>query len=155
MYDGTNWINIPTNIVEGTIAAATGTTTIPYDSTAPLITEGTEFGAAPVTLNDAGSDVHINFNFSIAGSTNNSDIVIAVFRGSVCIAAYPIGTSAANSDHAVSMAIDDAPGTVGPHTYSGRIGVSAGTWKVNTPVGGTLGGMVVAGSLFRLEEKSH
>ena len=156
-WDGADWVNVEPNIVQtihGTISAQTGTTEIPYDSTTPLISEGTQIGTADFTMTKAAHDVHIQFNILIEGSTNNADVVVAVFRDTICVASYPVGTNTSGSSLPVSFHFVDNPADTATHTYSGRIGISAGTWLVNSPSGGNLGGTVVGGSQFTLSERA-
>ena len=140
--------------LHGTIAAANGTTTIPFDSTAPLITEGTEIGTADITLTDAAHDIHISFNMSIEGSLKNRFLILSVFRDSTCIGAYPLAVTINNHPLTFAAMLIDTPGDTNLHTYSGRVGVTGGTWSVNQPNGGSLGGNTVTGSLFLIQEFS-
>jgi len=139
----------------GTIASQSGTSHIPYDNTVPLITEGTQMGAAPLTPTAATNYVTVEFTCVAGTSHRGADIVIAIFRDTTCIGVTTVTPSTGSQDGNanVSMKIVDTPNTTSQVTYSGRIGVTNGTWYLNDPIGtANFGGMVVAGSQFIITE---
>lgn len=133
--------------VHGIIPGSTGTTTIPYDNTVPLITEGTEFGS--VVFNKLYSDTHIHFQFSclMDAGTNGTTIVVSIFRNTVCVAASVVTIDTTGRAKNFSLTSEDnSPLPAGNYTYSGRIGSNAGqAWYLNqTSTGNNLGGTIVS-----------
>lgn len=129
--------------IHGTLGGMSGTTVIPFDNTAPLITEGTQFGSAVLTKVLDTSHTQFDFSLTIDASTNNTFVVVAVFRDTTCVASAVVSIDTAGRPKVISLTGHDAPGVAGNYTYSGRIGVaSAGpTWYVNsTSSGNNLGG---------------
>lgn len=130
--------------VHGTIVGMNGTTTIPYDNTVPLISEGTEFGT--FTYTKQYSDTHMHFNFSclLDAGTNNTTIVVAIFRDTTCIAASVVAIDTAGRPKNFSLTGEDSTLPIGSYIYSARIGSNAGqTWYVNqVSSGNDLGGMI-------------
>lgn len=105
------------------------TAVIPIDDTVPLVSEGTQIFTKDVTLLSATSKVRLTFN-SMVTNTTNSHSSVAIFRGSVCVAARFVHTDGSNTA-ALVLDVEDTPGTVGPHTYSVRVGPNTGTMYLN------------------------
>lgn len=127
--------------VHGVLTGTNGTTVIPFDNTAPLITEGTQFGSAAFTPVYATSHVHFDFSLNLDASANNTPIIVAIFRDSICIASSVVTIDATGRPKTLSLTGYDNPGP-GTFTYSGRVGVATtGTWYINsTSTGNDLGG---------------
>lgn len=117
------------------------TTIIPYDDTIPQNTEGTEILSATLTLKKSNSRVRITFTGwgNCGSSIGNDDSRIwsaALFRTGTADALNAAassfvfnGGSALNVEvlHSViKLEYEEAPGSVGPHTYTINVGVSAG-----------------------------
>jgi len=100
------------------------TTQIPSDNTTPTSSEGTEVLSQAVTLADAANKVLVEFSAFGATSTTNGAILWAIFRGTTCIQAGKVATFSANDELSVVGDFLDTPGSVGPHTYSVRVGPS-------------------------------
>lgn len=129
-----------------TILPLTGSTTIPFDSTAPLNTEGTEFGSAVLTPTAATSTVRIAFSATIDAGADATTVIVAIFRNTTCVCAVPITIDTAGRPKTVSISHMDSPATTSPVTYSGRIGSTTGnTWYLNsTSTGNNLGGTITS-----------
>lgn len=138
------------DILSGPILSQTGTTEIPYDDTTPLNTEGTEIGSGTITTEKITDHISIDFSMSLESSVTNTIIIISVFRDTVCIGAIPVHIASNNAPNPFSWRIEDDPYTAGAITYSGRIGISNGAWRVNDSDGGTLGGSVQDASGFSI-----
>lgn len=126
----------------GVLVGMNGTTVIPFDNTAPLVTEGTEFGSSVLTTTRADTHVHFDFSLTIDANTNGTDVVVAVFRDTTCIATGVVTIDTNGKPKVFSLTGYDAPG-LGTYTYSGRIGnsVAGRTWYINsTSSGNNLGG---------------
>lgn len=120
-------------IVNFVVAEASGSTTFPDDDTAPASGEGTEIASQAITLTAAAHSVLVSGEVFISCSTGGADASIAVFRGTTNILSVgPTRFSAAGTTGiGIPVHCVDAPGSVGPHTYSIRVGLansSAGTW---------------------------
>ena len=124
------------------VVASSGTTSIPWDSTTPLASEGTEIVSATITPGSVDSTIDITCAFSIGASTQNAQIIATLFRGSTCIDSQVAMSAKNNIEMGVfAFDFDDTPATTSATTYSIRIGVTSGTWYVNQGSGGeTLGG---------------
>jgi hypothetical protein len=120
------------------------TALIPYDNTTPLNSEGTQINSQAITLLDNTNKVLVSFQGSgswSAGDVGNGlgiAVIVAVFRGSTCIAARSLELGAAwcfSIEHLDSPAATSA-------TYTVRIGgddlvsQSARTVWPNTSTGG-------------------
>jgi hypothetical protein len=151
-------------IVSVEVPYATANSYIPYDTSTPLSTEGTQLATASITPSSASNKVRVRGSF-LAGSRNMIDssswgVVVAVFRGTTCIGSmtnsqfvdYSSGTSGPGP---IAFEFLDSPATTSATTYSIRIGCRGDTggniWKTcgdgSTTLGGTLNN-----SLFTLEE---
>lgn len=143
------WANIAPygQIISGSIAGANGVTTIPFDNTAPLSTEGTQIWTQSITPRATTSTIGINFDVTVDSDVNNATIILAVFRGTTCIATSAWQSGGAGSDRPATMCVQfvDSPATTSATTYSARIGTTSGTWYVNSTSGGNnLGGTLVS-----------
>ena len=138
--------------VTGEISPVSGTTLIPTGNTAPTNTQGTQIWSGSITPKQATSKVGVSFTITADASSNNRTLVIALFRGTTCIATTvnEIDTSA-HPKNMTLVFVDTTPGA-GANTYSARMGVdSAATWYCNsTNTGYTMGGTLA--SNFRIDE---
>lgn len=135
------------------IPAQSGTTSIPFDDTAPLITEGSEIISITMTPTSVNTSIEMGWNFSLSHSLNNGEVVIAFFRDSTCIGALPLELGSNNAPGGFVWELEDEPNTLLPVTYSTRIGRTgvSGTWRVSLQTD-TLGGMIIEASQFALKE---
>jgi hypothetical protein len=118
--------------MSGVIPAISGTTIIPQDNTAPLITEGTQVWTQSVTPSYVGSKVQISFTATVDSGTNNRMIIASVFRDTVNIGVTTCTITTSARPQCLAFNLFDIPGGAGPYTYSCRVGVSsAATWYVN------------------------
>jgi hypothetical protein len=129
----------------GDVGSSSGTTQIPWDNTAPQITEGTQLWSVTVTPKSADSKFEIRFFPTVDTSANNRYVTLALFRGNTCISSSPIQVPSANRAYAAVMNFIDEPITTSNITYSLRVGIGGGggTWYVNSSgsgnnMGGTL-----------------
>ena len=127
------------------VPAASGTTTIPADDTAPTISEGTQIGTQAITLASTSSKVIIQGSFQINMTASyDYEHVIALFRGSTCIG-VTVGkiNPSAGRFKCISFSILDAPATAGSVTYSIRAGAtSSNAWLINGSGGNDYGGLL-------------
>jgi len=115
------------------VGEASGSTTFPDDDTPPTSGEGTQIASQAITLLDAAHKVRVTGEVFISCSTGGADASIAVFRGSTNILSVGPTRFSAGGTTGIGIPINciDTPGSVGPHTYSIRVGLangSAGTW---------------------------
>lgn len=133
------------------ISQASGTTIIPYDSTTPVSSEGTELWSQSITPSTTTSSIVILFTGMCDTGTNNRGVTFAVFRGTTCIVAQTSWISTANRPQAFAIHVRDLPATTSATTYSVRVGISSGgTWFVGRGQNATLGG--VTGAAWSLLE---
>jgi hypothetical protein len=106
-----------------TIAETTTTSQIPNDDTAPTSSEGAEIGTQAITMADNSNKVLILASINITISAVDQGMVLALFRGTTCIAVRVRKTSSAgNRDGVISFSHLDSPTTSGSVTYSIRAG---------------------------------
>lgn len=137
-WDGTTWLsfgaqpgNGVTELISGQLAHLSGTTTIPYDDTPPLITEGTEFFTHDITMQTAAGRVVLWFSSIVSVTNANRIATISVWRDGNLIGVTAIQMPSTNAPVTTTFIVVDSPGVAGTYTYSGRIGVSAAaTWRI-------------------------
>lgn len=140
----------------GSVAASSGTTLIPSDTSIPLSTEGTQLWTRTVTPASVLSSFIIQQSFMYDCGTANRNITFALFRGTTCIYAVCGNLITAGRPLAISIVDQDAPATGAAVTYSLRVGVNtAATWYVNQNSGATItfGGTANRSSYTILEVK--
>lgn len=142
-YDGTKWVNFGTiggptgggagkRIWSANIAAQSGTSIIVPGASPPLITDGTQLWT--LTINPWSTDATyvIQTSIACAGTTNNTFITTALFRGSTYVGGTMQIVQSSNNSATLSFSVTDKPNTTGSVTYSVRIGIStSSTWYVN------------------------
>lgn len=146
-YTGTNW-QLPGRVlqmVSGTIAATSGTTTVPLDNTIPTSTEGNQIWTATFTPLSTASRIVINFTITHASSIVSATNIMSVFAGATNIGATMCRTSAtANTASNMALSVTYAPGSLTAITFSSRLGGSAAaTTYCNQISTATLGGAAV------------
>lgn len=127
----------------GPIPATSGTSTVPYDNTKPLSTEGSQILTATVTPTSVSSQFKFSFPLTVDCSTSNRVIIISVFRDSVNVGSAIWFATGGGRPNTMTLSAADSPGTSSPVTYSLRVGIGAGsgTWYVNSTSSGiNLGG---------------
>ena len=139
------------------IPALTGTTLIPFDNTTPLVTEGTQLTSITLGPSSATSQLYINGAFSVDCNTAVRTMIVACFRGSVCIGAQAINFLTIAKPQMFPFAFYDVNygstlnGTTG--VYSIRFGVAtAATWYVNRMATVMLNGMMSTNNPVYFEE---
>lgn len=138
--------------VHGQITGLSGTSVIPFDSTAPLITEGTQFGTATFTKAYTDSHIHFDFSLTLDANQNNTFIVVAVFRDNTCIASGVVSIDTSGGPKTYALTGFDDPGGPGTYVYSGRVGVAVAgpTWYINSLSSGqTLGDTLVTSFILK------
>lgn len=137
-WDGTAWLsfgaqpgNGVTELISGQLAHLSGTTTIPYDDTPPLITEGTQFFTQSVTTQTDSGRIVIWFSTITTVSNANRTITISLFRDNTLIGVTAVTAPSTNGPVTTTFIVVDTPGVAGTYTYTGRIGASAAaTWYI-------------------------
>lgn len=134
--------NIVGGVVKQIVAAtpytanADLTTTIPFDDTTPQNTEGTQILTLTLAaLSNSANSVRLQFQGQVAGDATASQVMFAIFRtgtASAIAAGYiNLTGSSGTANGGVKLDYVDAPGSVGPHTYTVRIGPQGGTIRMN------------------------
>jgi hypothetical protein len=103
-------------------ANATLSTELPIDDTVPLDTEGVLVLTQSITLASASPKVLVKA--ALWGQASASTFWgAALFRGSICIDAKAVVIDGTNTlGNQIMMSVLDAPGAIGPHAYSVRVG---------------------------------
>jgi hypothetical protein len=114
------------------VAAATGTSTIPFANTTPLVTAGTQVWSQAITPHATTSRINVRGAFLYDCGTTGRTLVVCLFRGSVCIGVTEALLSTATRAIPISFNFTDSPAAITAQTYSIRVGLNAnGTWYVN------------------------
>lgn len=104
---------------------------IPLDDTAPTSSEGTEVLTQAITLANAANKVMAQVNVWGAVDTINTALIVALFNGTTCIQVASHTFATTNFPACISFNVLETPGSVGPHTYSVRVGPSTGIGRLN------------------------
>lgn len=154
--------------VTGKIPARAGSTKIPRDNTAPLITEGTEIWSQAFTITDVTNEIVVTTSFTL-DTYNSETVILAIFRDSVCIGSTLVELQLMGGDDdddddgvvegtiitPVSLTIKDSGLGASPVTYSARVGRATyyGCWYVNrTKFSSSLLGGTLADSAYAILE---
>ena len=119
------------------------TATFAFGGAVPLVSEGLEVLSVPITLSGATNTVLAKVSANV-GSSGANNVALALFRGSTCIQSGYVTPSNADFAHMLSFEILDTPGA-GTHTYSVRLGGSAGSSYINRNYSGA-GARLLGGS---------
>ncbi len=127
------------------------TDNIPADDSIPLITGGAEVLSLAITPNDNTNKVLVLVN--LFGQTVTNVIwTTALFRGTTCINAVGNGGNTGTAGvQDVSICHLDSPASASAQTYSVRVGLSAGTLRLNGLTSGRLYGGASACTLTLME----
>jgi len=119
-------------VVFGPIADVTSTASIPNDTTTPLISEGVEIWSQNIQPQFIDSDFRLNTSLTFDIASNNTEIIIAFFRDSICIGTGIATGTTKKFNTQVSITVYDDPATLATVTYSCRVGKTSGTtWYIN------------------------
>lgn len=146
-FDGANWSPMGRVIqcVTGTIAAASGTTTVPLDNTAPSATEGFQIWSQSFTPLSTTSRIIISFSVHASNSVTNNTPIMSVFAGTTNIGATAGRIPTAATGTSLTIQRVYAPASIAPITFSARLGCPvAGTTYCNQIGTATLGGALVS-----------
>lgn len=135
------------NIYSGSIPAVAGTTTVPWDDTPPLNTEGTQIWAHTLTPSIATSSFTLTVPFTVDCGTSNRVVITTLFRNAVNIGSALFFATGGGRPATTTLSVTDSPATLSPVVYSMRTGIGSGTgnWYVNsTSAGNNLGGSLVS-----------
>jgi hypothetical protein len=143
------------------IPAQSGSTSLPNNNNKPTTANGTQIFSKTLTLESADNVIHITGIMQGEVDGNGGDyggLGVAVFRGSTCIgggAAFYNTKDPGEGFGPLGFNIVDAPGTVGPHTYTVRVGtVNGTTWYVGRTRNVRWNGAMSDGSNVTLMEMS-
>lgn len=132
------------------------TANIPGDDTVPQQTEGTEILSVSITPQSTSSRLRITFRGFGASSTNNAELICALFQDAVANALTGVavtagdgGTlSAANIMQPLLLIHEFVPGSLVATTLKVRVGANTGTMRMNgTAAARRFGGVAFASLL--------
>ena len=135
----------------GTISSLTGTTKIPYNNVAPVITQGAEIWSRAITPSFTNSKIGVNFSLVLSASDNNSIITVALFRDSTLVTVSAVELPNNASPGNLNMLFLDSPNSTENLVYSVRVGINKGSWYVNSNAAGNNYGNKILTS-YRLDE---
>lgn len=128
------------------------TTALPIDDSIPQSGEGDEVLSQAITLGAAANKVLLLID--LFGAVNNQEIAFALFRGTTCIFAKTCDTRSSGNAQDGNGIWLDTPGSVGPHTYSVRVGATSGAAvRLNGDTSGRYFGGAAACTLTLMEIK--
>jgi len=108
------------------------TASIPIDDTIPTSSEGTQILSQSITPVSSSNTVLVRFKGQAAVSSTGETAVAALFRGTTCLDAMAIqGHNGTAGTITFILEEFDAPATASAVTYTVRIGVSAGSVRLN------------------------
>ena len=126
--------------ISAVIAAASGTTTMPFDDTTPLIGEGTEIFSQDLTPASSSNKVRISgvINAGALGQDSSNGLGVTIFRDSTLVGAYAWQDWSAFTDGSFAFPIHiiDSPSSTSAIDYSIRVGNlydashNTTTWKI-------------------------
>ncbi len=128
-------------------AVATGTTTIPYDDTPPLNTEGDQYMTLAITPKSATSKLLVTVvaNFS---SSANDNVTVALFQDATAssLKAVPVNTAGAGAMANVKFVYEVVSGSTSATTFKVRIGSNtpAALYFNGLSGGGLMGGVMAS-----------
>lgn len=136
------------------IGQKSGTSIIPFDNSVPSISEGTQIASITVSPVSNYSKFNFDGNFFVDSSVSNRNIVISLFRDSVCIYSMIANVSTSGRGENIAFECFDEPKTISPVVYSIRAGVNTNaTWYLNQNAGGVSNGGTIA-TYLRISEYS-
>jgi hypothetical protein len=126
--------------ISAVVAAASGTSTIPFDNTDPAVGEGTEIFSQNLTPASSSNKVRITgvINCGALGQDSSNGFGVTIFRDSTLVGAYAFQdwTAFTDGSYAIPIHIIDAPSSTSAIDYSIRVGNlydashNTTTWKV-------------------------
>jgi len=148
-YTSNGWVqmdNDSLNTYKGNVPVVSGTTQIPYGTSAPLVTGGTQLWTQTVTPSFSNTNMEISFGSIVDCSSSGATITVALFAGSMLLAFRCAYVTTSNHPVCFDMKLNHAPGSVTPVVYSCRIGVSlSSTWYLGRPASSSMGGVNLSG----------
>lgn len=120
-------------VVSGTVNAVSGTTQIPFDNTAPLITEGFQLLSLTVTPQATDSKQYLTFNLNVDHSISNRTITATVWLDATLI-----------YTHSVSIATAGRPLSLPIHTWFDSVDLTSKNLQIR--VGASNNGTTYVGA---------
>lgn len=132
--------------VSGSIAASSGTVTVPLDNTAPTSTEGNLIWTQSFTPISASSKILVAFMITGASSTTNNTLILSAFAGTTNIGTTASRTPATGSTAVnISYRMVHTPGSTATITFTARLGASTSATSSCNIIGATtLGGSLTS-----------
>lgn len=123
----------------GIIPVTTGTSTTPFDNTAPLISEGFVLATDTITPFLPDSTIYIIYSLMLDSSQNNRTITAAAYAGTNLISCSAANLGTAGRPISTTFTHRHIPGSTTPINLSIRVGANGGgTTYVNRGVTATL-----------------
>jgi hypothetical protein len=125
------------------VPQSSGTSVMPYGSTAPLATDGTLIWTKTVTPTYATTSFLTHFSAVVDCSSQPRGVQIALFKNGVFFAVVTSWSSSSNRPGTVSIDAVDTNTSLAPVTYMLRIGASQSgtTWYIGQGSGSNFGGV--------------
>ncbi len=147
------WLSLENVVISsysGVVGVLSGTSKIPIDNTAPLVTEGTQVFSKQVTPKVIGSVMQIEFSAMYDTSVAAQAVAFTVWRDTTLIGVFVMGSTAVAipvigtttwKPGVARIQINDTTTSLNPVTYSVRIGLeTSGTWYLGRGASITMGG---------------
>lgn len=122
------------------ISAATTTSVIPFDNSAPLSTEGALLTSITITPTSANSTFMGVIAVTVDTGNNTRTVTITIFRGTTLVGMGVTNNTTSGRPQSLSVTFFDAPATTSDVTYNVRIGQNlSGTTYINTTSNASFG----------------
>lgn len=140
-WDAIGSSGIVLNFNTTAVTPLSGTSLIPYDNSAPLITEGTQIWTTTVTPSSLTSKFLVTLQTFTASGTANRFVQLALFRGTTLISVVSTVCTTTNAAYSIGINATDVPNSAVPVTYSLRVGISSNaTWQLGRTATANFGG---------------
>ena len=132
-------------IITGNIPQTTGTTILPYDTTAPTNTEGFEIFSTTITPTYNNSNIVVIFNVYAECSLSTTTIVMSLYNDTTSISVVAARPGIANASSCLGITKNFVSATTAPITLSARVGPSiASTVYLNRGNTETMGSLTTS-----------
>ena len=146
-------LGVEVQSVSAVVAAQSGTSTVALTNSTPTqASAGTVVWSQSITPKYASSDVEIQGSFLYDSSNSARQLVVSVFRGTVCVGVTLAYLTTSGKPVPVSISFNDSPSSITAQTYTIYVGQSSsGTWYVGQATSSLFNGMLAKGVVLLKE----
>jgi hypothetical protein len=152
-FAGASNVSLPVQVsFSQTQASVADSTNIPFDASAPLVTEGTQAFSVAFTPKNASSVLIFDISVNLGGTwSTGEEVIAALFKGSTCLATGYMEGLATNGSR-IGFSFAESASNTTLRSYTLRFGAGTGDTYLNrgNPTTNNLGGTIV--SSFKITE---